>query len=159
MRGSKLDTVDKKILKLLQEDGRMTNVELAKQVGISAPPCLRRVKALEDSGLIQGYHATIDPSALGYGVTVFAMVKLTSQADKDLKEFESHVCSFDQVRECHMLAGDVDYMLKIVAKDWDSYQEFLMAHLTSAPNVNSIKSSLNIRNPKNSPGVPVDLDE
>ncbi len=158
MRGSKLDKIDRNILKLLQDNGRITNVELSQKVGISAPPCLRRVKALEENGFIRSYHANIDSSAMGYGVTVFAMVKLTSQAEKDLVAFEKHVSSFNVVRSCHMLAGDVDFMLKIVEKDWDSYQEFLSKNLTSAPNVTSVKSSLNIRSAKSVPGVPVESE-
>ena len=156
MRGKKLDKIDKKILRNLQENGRMSNVELAKDVGISAPPCLRRVRALEKSGHIKSYHAHIDPSVLGYGVTVFAMVKLTSQAEKDLEAFEAKVQEWDMVRQCHMLAGDVDFILKVVAKDWDSYQDFLTHKLTAAPNVTSVKSSLGIRSTKNAPGVPIE---
>ncbi len=158
MRRSKLDKIDKKILRDLQENGRITNVDLAKNVGISAPPCLRRVRALEDAGYITSYHAQVNPGVLGYGVTVFALVKLTSQAEKDLEQFEASIKSWPMVRECHMLAGDVDFMLKIVAKDWDNYQDFLTEKLTAAPNVTSVKSSLAIRSAKNDPGVPIDLD-
>lgn len=156
MRGTKLDKIDKKILENLQNDGRMSNVDLAKEVGISAPPCLRRVRALEDAGFIKSYHAKINPSVLGFGVTVFASVKLTSQAEKDLETFESKMKSLPMVRECHMLAGDVDFLLKIVARDWDSYQEFLSKELTSAPNVTSVKSSLGIRSAKEEAGVPIE---
>lgn len=156
MRGTKLDKIDKKILQNLQAEGRMSNVDLAKIAGISAPPCLRRVRALEDAGFIKSYHAKIDPAILGYGVTVFANVKLTSQAEKDLEAFEKKMKSLPLVRECHMLAGDVDFILRIVAKDWDQYQEFLSAELTSAPNVVSVKSSLGIRSAKDEPGVPIE---
>lgn len=156
MKRSKLDQIDLKILQNLQNDGRMTNVELAENVGISPPPCLRRVRALEDAGYIKGYHADVDAGILGYGVMVFAMVKLTSQAEKDLVEFEAHMKRLPMVRECHMLAGDVDFILKIVAKDWDDYQAFLSQELTSAPNVTSVKSSLGIRSVKDVPGVPID---
>ncbi|MGH1398093.1 MAG: Lrp/AsnC family transcriptional regulator [Alphaproteobacteria bacterium] len=158
MRRSKLDKIDKKILRDLQSDGRITNVELAKNVGISAPPCLRRVRALEAAGYIQSYHAKVDPAILGYTVTIFALVKLTSQAEKDLEKFEAQVTEWPLVRECHMLAGDVDYMLKIVAKDWDLYQEFLTNELTAAPNVTSVKSSLAIRSGKQEPGVPIEVE-
>lgn len=156
MRGSKLDKIDKKILQNLQADGRMSNVDLAKEVGISAPPCLRRVRALEEAGLIKSYHAKIDSSILGYSVVVFAMVRLESQAEKDLEKFEQAMVALPMVRECHMLAGDVDFILKIVAKDWDSYQEFLTNELTTAPNVVSVKSSLGIRSAKDEPGVPIE---
>ena len=156
MRRSKLDRIDKNILNRLQSDGRVTNVELAKSVGISAPPCLRRVRALESEGFITGYNARVDQAMMGYGVNVFAMVKLKSHAEEDLKAFEKHIDSLPMVRECYMLAGDVDFMLKIVAKDWDSYQAFLTEKLTSAPNVSSVKSSLSIRSSKLQPGIPIE---
>lgn len=156
MKRVKLDKIDRKILKSLQEDGRITNVELAKNAGISAPPCLRRVRALEEAGYIKGYHAEIDPSIFGFGVCVFAQVKLVSQAESDLKKFEELVNSWERVRECHMLAGDTDFLLKIVARDWDDYQGFLTENLTAAPNVTSVKSSLGIRSAKYQPGVPID---
>jgi DNA-binding Lrp family transcriptional regulator len=114
MRRYKLDRIDRKILNDLQSNGRMTNVDLAERAGISAPPCLRRVRKLEDAGYIKGYHADLDPVALGYTVTVFAHVKLTSQAEADLKKFEEAVMSWPDVRECHMLTGETDYILKIV---------------------------------------------
>ena len=157
MKRVKLDKIDKKILKNLQDDGRITNVELARVAGISAPPCLRRVRALEEAGYIRGYHAKVDAVALGYGVTIFAMVKLVSQAENDLKKFEELVVSWPMVRECHMLAGEVDFVLKIVAPDWDTYQQFLTHDLTGAPNVTSVKSALAIRASKEVPGVPIDV--
>src|SRR5690349_14624843 len=98
MRRVKLDRIDRRILRDLQADGRMTNVDLAKRVGISAPPCLRRVRALEEAGIIRGYRADINPEALGYGVTVFAHVGLASQAEADLRAFEALVESWPQVR-------------------------------------------------------------
>ncbi len=156
-RGVKLDKIDRRILKYLQDDGRMTNVELAKEAGISAPPCLRRVRALEENGFITGYHARVDPSVMGYGVTVFAQVKLVSQAETDLNKFERLVRSWAEVRECWMLAGETDFLLKIVAGDWDEYQTFLTENLTAAPNVTSVKSSLAIRASKDEPGVPIEI--
>ena len=157
MKRVKLDKIDRKILRNLQDNGRITNVELAKEAGISAPPCLRRVRALEENGFIQGYHAKVDPVALGYGVTVFAHVKLVSQAESDLKKFEELINSWDMVRECWMLAGETDFLLKIVASDWDNYQHFLTESLTAAPNVTSVKSSLAIRASKEAPGVPIEV--
>ena len=156
MRRVKLDRIDRKILSDLQMDGRMTNVDLAQRAGISAPPCLRRVRALEEAGYIQGYHADINPALLGYGVTIFAQVGLTSQAESDLKKFEELVVSWPNVRECHMLAGETDFLLKVVAVDWDDYQRFLTTKLTSAPNVAHVKSALAIRVSKYAPGVPID---
>ncbi len=157
MKRVKLDKIDRKILKNLQDNGRVTNVELAKTAGISAPPCLRRVRALEEAGYILGYHAKVNPQVLGYGVTVFAQVKLVSQAETDLKKFEDLILSWPQVRACHMLAGETDFILKIVAHDWDDYQQFLTHHLTTAPNVTSVKSSLAIRAAKDDPGVPIEV--
>lgn len=157
MRRVKLDKIDKKILHHLQENGRITNVELAQKAGISAPPCLRRVRALEESGYIRGYFMRIDPAAMGYGVTVFAQVKLVSQAEGDLKKFMELIGGWPLVREAHMLAGETDFLLKIVAKDWDDYQHFLTEQLTAAPNVTSVKSSLAIRSTKDMPGVPIDM--
>ncbi|MBN9526691.1 MAG: Lrp/AsnC family transcriptional regulator [Alphaproteobacteria bacterium] len=159
MQRVKLDEIDRRILADLQADGRITNVELAKRAGISAPPCLRRVRALEESGYIRGYHADLTPEALGFGVTVFAMVGLTSQAEHDLRAFEEKVASWPMVRECYMLAGENDFILKIVARDWDAYQTFLTRDLTAAPSVAHVKTSLTIRTSKRDPGVPIELAE
>lgn len=158
MQRVKLDRIDRRILADLQADGRMTNVELARRAGISAPPCLRRVRALEEAGYIRGYHAEIEPHALAFNVTVFALVGLNSQADADLRSFEDLVLAWPEVRECHMLAGETDFLLKIVAHDWDDYQRFLTTKLTAAPNISHVKSSLAIRNSKLQPGVPIDVD-
>ncbi|MBZ6379947.1 ArsR family transcriptional regulator [Pacificimonas flava] len=149
------DEIDIEILRRLQQDGRMTNVELAQQVGLTAPPCLRRVRALEEAGAIRGYHADLDAELLGYSITVFAMVSLKSQAESDLKAFEDYVAGLPPVRECHMLNGEIDFILKIVARDLRSFQEFLTGSLTSAPNVEHVKTSLTIRTSKQLPGVPV----
>lgn len=150
-----LDRIDRQILDLLQEDGRMTNVELAERVGLTAPPCLRRVRALEEAGVIRGYHAQLDPGQLGYPITVFAMVSLRSQAESDLAAFEEHVSRIPEIRECHMLNGEIDFILKIVASDLKAFQEILTTHLTPAPNVASVKTSLTIRTAKAVPGIPV----
>ena len=158
MRRAKLDKIDRKILRDLQQNGRMPNVELARRAGISAPPCLRRLRALEDAGHIKGYHADVSPDALGFGVMVFAHVGLSSQAEVDLVAFEKLVADWPLVRECHMLAGETDFLLKIVAEDWDNYQRFLTEKLTAAPNVSHVKSMLAIRSSKHEFGVPVDVD-
>ena len=158
MRRVKLDRIDRRILHDLQADGRMTNVELARRAGISAPPCLRRVRALEKAGLIKGYHAEVNAEAMGFAVTIFAQVGLSSQAEPDLKAFEALMASYPEVRECHMLAGEADFLLRIVATDWDAYQRFLTTRLTPAPNVSHVKSALAIRTSKSEPGVPIDAD-
>ena len=158
MRHVKLDKIDLRILRDLQADGRMTNVELAHRAGISAPPCLRRVRALEEAGLIRGYHADINAEALGYGVTVFAQDGLASQAEPDLKAFEALVANWPEVREANMLAGETDFLLKVVAVDWDSYQRFLTTKLTAAPNISHVKSALAVRTSKYAAGVPIEVD-
>ena len=159
MQRVKLDRIDRRILADLQDDGRMTNVDLAKRAGISAPPCLRRVRALEDMGYIKGYHAEVDAAILGFHVTVFAHVGLHSQAEVDLHAFEELVNRWPEVRECHMLAGETDFLLKIVAHDWDDYQQFLTAKLTAAPNISHVKSALAIQCCKQKPGVPIIIDD
>jgi len=152
---STLDRIDRKLLAELQAEGRVTNVDLASRVGLTAPPCLRRVRALEEEGVIRGYHADLDPSKLGFAITVFAMVSLRSQAEEDLRGFEDHIKGLPEVRECHMLNGEIDFILKIVSHDLQSFQEFLTSKLTPAPNVASVKTSLTIRTAKCEPGVPL----
>ena len=159
MAANRLDEIDRKILAELQDDGRMTNVELARRVGISAPPCLRRVRTLEEAGYIRGYHADVNPRELGFEVQVFAMVGLHSQAEADLSAFEQRCRDWPLVRECHMLNGEIDFILKCVAPDLSTFQTFLTEELTSAANVASVKTSLVIRCAKDRPGVPFDVLE
>ena len=156
---TRLDEIDRKILAELQADGRMTNVELAKRVGISAPPCLRRVRTLEESGYITGYHAEVSARELGFEVQVFAMVGLDSQAEAELRAFEDRCREWPLVRECHMLNGEVDFILKCVAPDLSNFQQFLTGDLLTTPNVASVKTSLVIRGAKDEPGVPFDVLE
>ncbi|ANP38213.1 MULTISPECIES: Lrp/AsnC family transcriptional regulator [Rhodobacterales] len=156
---TRLDPIDRKILSELQADGRMTNVELAKRVGISAPPCLRRVRALEEAGLIRGYHAEVNSRELGFEVQVFAMVGLESQAEAELSAFEEKCRGWPLVRECHMLNGEVDFILKCVSPDLSTFQSFLTGELLTTPNVASVKTSLVIRGAKDEPGVPFDVLE
>jgi len=155
MKKPRLDPIDLKILEILQANGRITNVELAKQVECSAPPCLRRVRALEEAGFIQGYRARVDANMLGLGVTVFAMVGLESQAEVDLQAFESRVSEWPEVLECHMLNGEIDFILKCVSTDLESFQEFLTQKLTSAPNVANVRTSLTIRRSKGDVSLPL----
>ncbi len=151
------DHIDRQILSLLQDDGRMTNVDLAERVGLTAPPCLRRVRSLEEAGAIRGYHAELNAALLNYPITVFAMVSLRSQAEHDLEAFEEYVSSIPEIRECHMLNGEIDFILKVVAPDLKSFQSILTMHLTTAPNVAGVKTSLTIRTSKSVPGVPIDI--
>ncbi|WP_306151929.1 Lrp/AsnC family transcriptional regulator [Roseovarius sp. MMSF_3281] len=159
MPSTRLDPIDRKILAELQADGRMTNVELAKRVGISAPPCLRRVRTLEEQGFIKGYHADVDSRELGFEVQVFASVGLQKQAESDLSAFEDLCHGWPLVRECHMLNGEVDFILKCVAPDLSTFQRFLTEELTAAENVASVKTSLVIRGAKDEPGVPFEILE
>ena len=158
MKRIKLDKIDRKILKDLQDNGRITNVELSKNAGISAPPCLRRVRALEENGFIKGYYARLDGTALGYGLSVFAHIQLLSQAENDLIEFETSCKEIEEIRECHMLSGEVDFLLRVVAKDWDAYQQFLTEKLTALNNVKSVKTMPLVRSVKEDSGVPIQVD-
>ncbi len=153
---NRLDAIDWKILKELQDDGRMTNVELARRVGISAPPCLRRVRSLEEAGFIKGYRGLLDEKMLGFEVTMFAMVHLSSQAETDLAAFEGFVRSQPIVRVCWMLSGVIDFILKCVAPNLATFQAFV-AELTAAPHVRNVKTSLTLKNSKDAPMVPLEL--
>src|ERR1700680_1605057 len=151
----RLDATDRKILKELQDDGRITNVALPRRVGISAPPCLRRGRGLEEAGYIKGYRALLDEKLLGYEVTVFAMVHLSSQAEADLIAFERFVRAQPLVRECWMLSGEIDFILKCVAPDLKTFQGFV-TELTAAPHVRNVKTSLTLRNSKDAAAVPME---
>jgi DNA-binding Lrp family transcriptional regulator len=150
-----LDAIDWKILQVLQEEGRITNVALAERVGISAPPCLRRMRALEDAGIIRGYRAMLDPALLGQPVTAFAMVGLHSQSEADLNKFQSLVDGWPLVREAFMMQGEVDFCLRCVAPDVMALQDFVMDELTKAENVESVRTLLTIRQTKDAGAVPI----
>jgi DNA-binding Lrp family transcriptional regulator len=151
----KLDAIDWRILRELQADGRVTNIALANRIGLSAPPCLRRVRALEAAGLITGYTALIDEARLGYALTAFAMVRLHNQAESDLRAFENRILGWPPVREAYMLSGESDFMLKCIARDLPRFQNFVLDELTAAPNVASVKTYLTIRRAKREPGAPI----
>jgi DNA-binding Lrp family transcriptional regulator len=152
----RLDAIDRDILRELQDDGRITNVELARRVGISAPPCLRRVRSLEQMGYIKSYRALLDEKALGCEVIAFAMVHLSSQAEADLRAFEAFVRREPLVRECWMLSGEIDFILKCVAPSLTRFQALVTA-LTAMPHVLNVKTSLTLRNSKDAAMVPVEL--
>jgi DNA-binding Lrp family transcriptional regulator len=154
-RQDTLDGIDRAILRNLQQNGRMTNVELARRAGISAPPCLRRVRSLEAAGLIRGYRAVLDAEQLGFEVALFALVGLSSQAQATLKAFEEMVASWSEVRECHMIRGGGDFLLKIVARN-TAHENELTTRLTDAPNVTKVSTFQVIRSAKSEPGVPID---
>lgn len=147
------DAIDRRILAELQVDGRMTNVELASRVGISAPPCLRRVRRLEEAGIIRGYQADTDPQKLGWEVTFFAIVGLDSQKESVLAEFETMVGSWPEVRECHMIRGGGDFLLRLVARD-TAHENQLTQSLTGADRVSRVQTLQTIRTSRNLAGVP-----
>ncbi len=150
-----LDAVDWKILTELQRDGRMTNVELSRRVGISAPPCLRRVRHLEEQGFIQGYRALLDEKRLGYDLMAFAMVHLVSQAEADLSAFLGRIDRWPLVRGAWMLSGDVDFLMLCVAPDLRTFQNFVL-EITATPNVKNVRTALTLKQAKNAPVVPLD---
>jgi DNA-binding Lrp family transcriptional regulator len=150
----RLDEVDRQILAELQADGRMTNVELARRVGLSAPPCLRRVRRLEADGIIRGYHADLTPTALGYQITFFAIVGLESQKESSLAAFEARVRDWPEVRECHMIRGGGDFLLRLVARD-TGHENALTQALTAAPEVARVQTLQTIRTAKDEAGVVV----
>jgi DNA-binding Lrp family transcriptional regulator len=151
---SKLDEIDLRILTELQSDGRMTNVELASRVGISPPPCLRRVRALEEAGVITGYRALLDERKLGIEVVCFAFVHLASQAEADLAAFQERIRDWSLVRECWTLSGDIDFILKCVAADLKAFQDFV-ADLTALPNVRNVRTALALERVKDAPIAPL----
>jgi DNA-binding Lrp family transcriptional regulator len=149
-----LDAIDRRILRELQADGRMTNVELARRAGISAPPCLRRVRRLEETGIIRGYHADTDGAKLGFQITFFALVGLDSQKETVLTAFEAMVAAWDEVRACHMIRGGGDFLLQVVARD-TAHENELTRRLTAAPNVSRVQTLQTIRVSKSVAGVPI----
>jgi DNA-binding Lrp family transcriptional regulator len=149
-----LDAIDRRILMELQVDGRMTNVELARRAGISAPPCLRRVRRLEEAGVIRGYHADSDPQKLGWEIIFFAVVGLDSQKEAVLSAFEQHVAAWPEVRECHMIRGGGDFLLKLVARD-AAHENQLTSRLTGAPTVSRVQTLQTIRTSRSLAGVPL----
>ncbi|MEX0694735.1 MAG: Lrp/AsnC family transcriptional regulator [Rhodospirillales bacterium] len=158
MQKVKLDAIDMRILRDLQDDGRMTNVELAERAGISAPPCLRRVRALEEAGFIHGYHADIDAELLGFEVQFLALVGLDSQNDAVLTSFENEMARWPEVRECHMMRGPHDFVLTLVARN-TSHENELTQRLTAAPYVARVLTLQVIRTSKKLPGVPIDPED
>ncbi len=149
-----LDAIDRRILAELQRDGRMTNVELARRSDITAPPCLRRVRRLEEAGIIRGYHADTDPQKLGWEIVFFAVVGLDSQKQSVLAGFEQTVATWPEVRECHMIRGGGDFLLRLVARD-TSHENQLTQRLTGSPTVSRVQTLQTIRTSRSLAGVPL----
>jgi DNA-binding Lrp family transcriptional regulator len=154
----RLDSIDWAILKELQADGSITNVELARRVGLSAPPCLRRVRTLEKAGIIKAYRALLDPGALGFEIVCFAMVQLDAQGQKELSAFEVRMKAWATVRECWKLSGDIDFILKCVAPNLAAFQGFV-SDLTALPNVRNVRTALTLDLVKDEPLVPIEQVE
>ncbi len=140
-----LDEIDRRILTTLQGNAKLRNVDLADAVGLSASPCLRRVKHLEDTGVIRGYATLVDPETIGLPVSVFVQVTLEKQVEASLEAFEARIADWPEVMECYLMTGDADYLLRVVAADLTAYQDFLMHKLTRVAGVASIKSSFALR--------------
>ncbi len=140
-----LDAIDRRILGRLQENARIPNVDLARAVGLSPSPCSRRVRELEEAGVIRRYATLIDPAAVDLPVSVFINVTLEKQVEQDLEVFESAVAQLPEVMECYLMTGDADYLLRVVVSDLEAYKRFLMDHLTRIPGVTSIRSSFALK--------------
>ncbi|WCM91291.1 Lrp/AsnC family transcriptional regulator [Acidovorax sp. NCPPB 2350] len=150
-----LDALDRRILRALQRNGRLQNVDLAREVGLSPSPCLRRVKLLEEAGVIQRYVAVLDPGRIGQGLTVFARIWLKGQDAATVDGFTAAVRDLPQVVECHLMAGDCDFLLRIVAADLDAYRQFQISHLTRIPGVQSVKTEIPMQRVKSTSELPV----
>ena len=150
-----LTAIDRKILRALQEDGRMTIQAVAEGVGLSASPCLRRIRQMERAGIIAGYSATVDQKAVGLPVSVFISIKLARQKEEDLNRFAKAISKWDEVLECYLMTGNRDYLLRVVAADLSSYEAFLKNKLTRLDGIASIESSFALSQVKYSIALPV----
>ncbi len=144
-----LDKTDRQLLQLLQQNARMPNTELANAVGLTPAPCLRRIKRLEDLGLISHYAAILDHHKLGQKLTVFVMVTLDKQTKNSFDDFAATMRKHSEVQECHLMLGERDFLLKVLTTDLDSYQHFYLNHLTVAKGVRNIQSIIAVRTEKN----------
>ena len=150
-----LDSIDRRILRALQRDGRLQNVELARQVGLSASPCLRRVRRLESEGIIERYSAVLNASKVGVGLTVFARISLISQDAETIEQFTATLRKLPQVVEAHIMAGECDALLRVVAADLDAYRQFQSTHLTRKNGVQTVKTDIPMQRIKQSTELPV----
>jgi Lrp/AsnC family leucine-responsive transcriptional regulator len=150
-----LDAIDRRILSVLQENARVTNVELAEAAGVSASPCWRRVRELERAGVISRYVTLVDPASVGLRVSVFVQVSLEKQVESALEIFEAVIQDRPEVMECYLMTGDADYLLRVVVADLEAYERFLMDHLTKVPAVANIRSSFALKQVKYRTALPV----
>jgi Lrp/AsnC family leucine-responsive transcriptional regulator len=155
MNWRQLDSIDRSILTVLQEHGRVTNVELAEKVGLSPSPCLVRMKALEEEGFIRRYVGLLNPRAVGLSVSVFVQVSLDRQVEPGLTAFENAISKRTEVMECYLMTGISDYLLRVVVADLDEYQEFVTEFLSKVPGVGSIRSSVALKQVKYKTALPL----
>jgi len=152
-----MDSIDQRILAILQTNGRISNQELADRVGLSPSPCLRRVKALEAAGIVKRYAALLDPAAVGQALQAVVQVRLDRQTTDTVARFEKEILKFPQVLECHLIAGDWDYVLRVVARDLDDFREFCVNRLARIAGVGNVKSNISMKQVKYSTAVPVNI--
>ena len=150
--------MDLRILDQLQHDGSLTNVELAKRVSLSPSPCLARVKALENSGVIQRYVALASATALGLGMTVFISISLRAQSRVTLAEFEAHIALHNEIMECYLMTGDSDYLLRVVVSDMAALERFILEQLSPIPGVEKIRSSFALKQVRYKTALPLPLN-
>ncbi|WP_428248588.1 Lrp/AsnC family transcriptional regulator [Ferrovibrio sp.] len=150
-----LDQIDRRILKRLQDNARLSSSELAAEVGISASPCWRRVRAMEEAGVIARYVTLLNPEALGLSISIFTNVTLDKQIEPALEAFQKAVRKRPEVMECYLMTGDFDYLLRVVVSDLGAYERFLLDHLTRIPGVASIKSSFALKQVKYTTALPI----
>jgi len=154
---AEIDALDRKILTALQADGRASNVELSSQVHLSAPQCFRRVRSLEERGVIRGYRALVAPQTLGLGVMAYVSLNIDGGQFGRVREIEADIRAFPQILECHTVSGDSDYLLKVVARDLKALSQFLTDQLMQVPGVDDVRSMICMEEIKAPSALPVNL--
>ena len=156
MTKKNIDSIDLKILRILQDEGRISNLDLSKKIDMTPPPTLRRVRDLEDKGYIDGFRANINPEKLGFDLTAWIFISLKNQNEESLNSFEKLVWGWENIRECYMLNGEIDFILKCVSKNMSEFNNFLTKNITSNNNISSVKTAFMIKNTKKLGTVPIE---
>ena len=156
MPNSTLDAIDRRILESLQRNGKLANVDLAHEAGLSASPCLRRVKILEERGVIEGYRAVLDRSRVGLGVTVFVGINLERHTDEDATAFSDAIAELPEVVTCHIVSGETDFLLEVVAPDLRAYSELVLTKLLKLPGIKDVRSNISMKTVKSPAPLPLD---
>ena len=156
MTKKNIDRIDLKILRILQDEGRISNLDLSKKIDMTPPPTLRRVRDLEDKGYIDGFRANINPEKLGFDLTAWIFISLKNQNEESLNSFEKLVWGWENIRECYMLNGEIDFILKCVSKNMSEFNNFLTKNITSNDNISSVKTAFMIKNTKKLGTVPIE---